>query len=173
MPEFILDVSGEVPRPDDYKGWGVERPLRWTDLDPFEQGYVEALFFTEEEALAEQAREMGTVCDALGFSDLAPDALLSIKQDCAKFRDTGGAVGPQRPWSAVMVAIVDPRPHEVFPEDPERQAGHDFWLTRNGHGSGFWDGDWPEPHATTLTHLSRSFGPSDVYLGDDGKLYVS
>lgn len=19
---------------------------------------------------------------------------------------------------------------------------HDFWLTRNGHGAGFWDGDW-------------------------------
>ena len=22
-------------------------------------------------------------------------------------------------------------------------AGHDFALTRNGHGAGFWDGDWP------------------------------
>ena len=22
----------------------------------------------------------------------------------------------------------------------EAQAGHDFWLTRNGHGTGFWDG---------------------------------
>mgnify|MGYP000679953472 FL=1 len=21
----------------------------------------------------------------------------------------------------------------------EAQAGHDFWLTRNGHGTGFWD----------------------------------
>jgi hypothetical protein len=28
--------------------------------------------------------------------------------------------------------------------DDASQAGHDFWLTRNGHGAGFWDGDWPE-----------------------------
>ena len=24
-------------------------------------------------------------------------------------------------------------------------AGHDFWLTRNGHGAGFWDGEWAYP----------------------------
>src|SRR5208337_2249077 len=32
----------------------------------------------------------------------------------------------------------------------DAQAGHDFWLTRNGHGAGFWDGDWTEPAATKL-----------------------
>jgi hypothetical protein len=25
----------------------------------------------------------------------------------------------------------------------ESQIGHDFWLTRNGHGAGFWDRDLP------------------------------
>jgi len=51
------------------------------------------------------------------------------------------------------------------------QAGHDFWLTRNGHGAGFWDGDWPEPEATELTKLSKSFGEFDLYVGDDGKIH--
>ena len=29
----------------------------------------------------------------------------------------------------------------------DEYAGHDFWLTRNGHGAGFWDGDWIAPVA--------------------------
>jgi len=38
---------------------------------------------------------------------------------------------------------------------PTAYAGHDYWLTRNGHGCGFWDGDWKEPAATVLTEASQ------------------
>jgi hypothetical protein len=51
------------------------------------------------------------------------------------------------------------------------QAGHDFWLTRNGHGAGFWDGDWPEPEATTLTTASEKMGEIDLYVSN-GKIHV-
>lgn len=37
-------------------------------------------------------------------------------------------------------------------------AGHDFCLTRNRHGAGFWDGDWKEPFASIATKVSESFG---------------
>ena len=60
-------------------------------------------------------------------------------------------------------------------------AAHDFWLTRVGHGAGFWDGDWnlhpykDEPVVPDLgdmlTYISRSFNNLDVYLGDDNLLY--
>jgi hypothetical protein len=50
------------------------------------------------------------------------------------------------------------------------QAGHDFALTRNGHGAGFWDGDWPV-YGDMLTKGSESFGEVDLYLGDDGLIY--
>jgi len=50
-------------------------------------------------------------------------------------------------------------------------AGHDFWLTRNGHGAGFWDGDWPEPAATILDEASKRAGERDLYVGDDGRIY--
>lgn len=50
------------------------------------------------------------------------------------------------------------------------QAGHDFWLTRNGHGAGFWDGDWPE-HGDKLTEISKGFGEVNLYLGDNGLVY--
>lgn len=51
-------------------------------------------------------------------------------------------------------------------------AGHDFWLTRCGHGAGFWDGDWPEPYATQLDNAAKTFGNVDLYVGDGGKVYA-
>lgn len=45
----------------------------------------------------------------------------------------------------------------------ESDIGHDFWLTRNGHGAGFWDGDVPEPLATQLTEIAKSKGRSYVW----------
>lgn len=53
------------------------------------------------------------------------------------------------------------------------RAGHDFWLTRNHHGAGFWDGDWPEAAGETLTNAAHSYGETDLYKGDDKLLYFS
>lgn len=52
------------------------------------------------------------------------------------------------------------------------RAGHDFWLTRNGHGAGFWDGDWPEEVGERLTQVSKKYGEVYLYLGDDEQVYV-
>ena len=49
------------------------------------------------------------------------------------------------------------------------QAGHDFWLTRNHHGAGFWDGDYPI-NGDKLTELSEQFGSLDLYITDDNKV---
>ncbi len=48
------------------------------------------------------------------------------------------------------------------------RVGHDFWLTRQGHGAGFWDGDWPEEIGEKLTALAEQFGQVDCYACDDG-----
>ena len=51
-------------------------------------------------------------------------------------------------------------------------AAHDFILTRNGHGTGFWDsGRWHKPWAARLTLLAESFGELHCYVGDDGAIY--
>lgn len=57
--------------------------------------------------------------------------------------------------------------------DDDGSAGHDFCLTRNGHGAGFWDGDWRKPWDKILTRLSKRAGEFFVYVGDDGKLHGS
>ena len=46
----------------------------------------------------------------------------------------------------------------LFTED-ELEFGaieHDFFLTRNGHGAGFWDGDYEK--GDELTEIAKSFG---------------
>ncbi len=61
--------------------------------------------------------------------------------------------------------------NEAMIGDRISKAGHDFWLTRNGHGCGFWDGDWPE-HGDELTEASKAFKECDLYVGDDQLVYV-
>ena len=85
-------------------------------------------------------------------SDLSPEALKRIYVDC-------------RDFYAVNFVIFAPQ--------GENSAGHDFWLTRNGHGAGFWDGDWPEPAASILDDASKTAGGCSLYKGDDGKLYTT
>lgn len=55
-------------------------------------------------------------------------------------------------------------------QDDER-ISHDFWLTRNGHGAGFWDGDYAD--GDRLTAIAKGFGNVDLYVGDDGMIYQS
>ena len=52
---------------------------------------------------------------------------------------------------------------ELLEDWPLDQAGHDFWLTRNGHGAGFWDGDWKDSAGASLTEIAKSFGECNLY----------
>jgi hypothetical protein len=48
-------------------------------------------------------------------------------------------------------------------------AGHDFWLTRNGHGAGFWDRGLGEI-GDRLSDAAKVYGSVDLYVGDDGQI---
>ena len=54
------------------------------------------------------------------------------------------------------------------------QIGHDFWLTRNHHGAGFWDrpGLKDGGLGDALTKAAQEFKEYDLYIGDDGKVYA-
>jgi hypothetical protein len=55
--------------------------------------------------------------------------------------------------------------------DPE-QCGHDFWLTRNGHGAGFWDRGLGRL-GEALTIAAKTFGSVDLYVGDDSRIHFA
>lgn len=54
----------------------------------------------------------------------------------------------------------------------EAQNGHDFFLTRNRHGAGFWDRGYGAV-GRQLTDAAHAYGSHDFYVGDDGLLYAN
>lgn len=91
--------------------------------------------------------------------DLAPETLESLTEDVHNFL----SVCWGDTWGAFSIPLEG-----IAPE----QIGHDLWLTRNGHGAGFWDrglGDVGE----RLTEQANAMGSADLYRGDDGLIYVA
>lgn len=121
-------------------------------FDPFTLAYIEcALWSTNDES-----NESGgdPLDENYGPEDIAAETLETMLADCKRFQEENFddiAAGPDGPdysnWE---------------------RAGHDFLLTRNGHGAGFWDGDWPEEVGERLTEASKAFGEVNLYVGDDG-----
>ena len=52
------------------------------------------------------------------------------------------------------------------------EAGHCFWLSRNGHGTGFWDRDLGAV-GDRLHAKAKRFGEFNLYVGDDGEIHGS
>lgn len=44
-----------------------------------------------------------------------------------------------------------------------------FWLSREGHGAGFFDFD--SDYADRLQDACKKIGEAGAYVGDDGKIY--
>ena len=53
----------------------------------------------------------------------------------------------------------------------DEQVGFDFWLTRNGHGAGFWDRGLGEV-GERLTAAAKVWTGIDLEIGDDGLLHA-
>ena len=67
-------------------------------------------------------------------------------------------------------STLSPRALEAAYSD-EDQAAHDLWLTRQGHGSGFFDGDWDhhgEDVAEELTAAAKRLGEQHVEVEHHG-----
>ena len=96
-----------------------------------------------------------------GASDIAPETLARMESDCDSFESDNAQD------LETVSSICD-----------KARAGHDFWLNRNGHGSGFWDeyfGDDKELRAAfvRLSDASKAWGSFDLYIGDDGQIHGS
>ncbi len=108
-------------------------------------------------ALWSSTDDNGEPLDESGL-DLAPETLDAMYEDCADFcqlveregfnLDTLGAMGCNA-----------------------SQMGHDFWLTRNGHGAGFWDRGYPDNIGERLTALAKPYSTRELYIGDDDQVY--
>lgn len=50
------------------------------------------------------------------------------------------------------------------------QHGHDFLLTRNHHGAGFWDRGYPESLSRPLTENAQAYGEHSVLTNDSPRV---
>jgi hypothetical protein len=118
-------------------------------LDTFTASYVRTALWSS----TDNSRDDGgdPLDDSFDASDIAPATLSRMIRDCRHFQAAHA---------------------EDIAEQGSEQAGHDFWLTRNGHGCGFWDGDWSEEVGQRLTKASKAYGEVFLYVGDDGQIHA-
>jgi hypothetical protein len=114
------------------------------DRDAFFAQYVNTLLWSEMDDSGEPLDE---TYDA---DDVAPESITEMRKECDDF--------------------VNANENDLTDVQAE-QAGHDFALTRNRHGAGFWDrgvgalGD-------RLSEAAKVYGTQGLYVGDDGTLYA-
>ena len=111
------------------------------EQDAFIAAFFEALFWSEGEAFYD-----------LSYTDLEYGDAEELISDCLGFLSEASTLLAKTSLTFDL-------------------AGHDFLLTRNGHGAGFWDrglGDIGDK----LTDMAHNYGTVGLYLGDDGQVYV-
>ena len=116
------------------------------DYDAFRKGYVEAMLWANTYTYHDGELE-------------SEDVLYQYQ-------------GPGRWWTDTPVDLTDADNflrqnlatlHSV---GDMSQHGHDFALTRNHHGAGFWDRGYGDV-GDALTEAAHAFGTADVYLDND------
>jgi hypothetical protein len=152
MTPFTLDTSGRVA--GNLEGLAVW--YEFEDLDPFTQGYIEALFASD---VVDDDPEVPplTLGRLKGFSDLAPETLQRIVTDCERFDVAQDDDGD---W-----LLVPPAEITVFSEPGEP------WLVTDDAMRG---ADWSSTEDVRRAcgrYLWGAFALAP-YLGDDGKVYL-
>jgi hypothetical protein len=136
------------------------------DLVQILKGYLEAAIWTEEENLlnhnseeddvfADDEDNSDTETKKFTIDDLEDNSKIQAYMDIKKFMKNAGK------------DAID----EAIEENGLFRLGMDIWLTRNHHGSGFFDHGYY--HEEELTKSAQSLKGVDLYLGDDMQVYFS
>ena len=118
-------------------------------MDKFTQAYLECALW----ATCDNSTPSGGVPldENYDISDITQEALKQAEQDCKDFQEA----------NAAYLALAG----------NDEQNGHDFFLTRCGHGAGYWDRGYDSEVAKRLTAACNAYGEVNFYPGDDGKIY--
>jgi len=114
------------------------------ELDRFTRGYLEAALWTSD---PDPGSGEWAESDWWNIDAIDPASLAQAVADCAAFQSDN---------RADLDEVSD-----TYHVDDSRH-GHDFWLTRNHHGAGFWDRGYGTLGAR-LTTASHAYGSVDVF----------
>lgn len=113
-------------------------------MDDFTIAYIEAALWS---STTEDETPMDEVYDVY---DIEAESLLKIQAECAEFQAKHAGLLTQAGTS--------------------EQNGHDFWLTRNHHGAGYWDRGYPKHIGDALTKSANKAGERCLYIAG-GKVH--
>lgn len=114
-------------------------------LGEFEKAYLVAALWTQEDYIGHK-----TIHD---FSDEALAHLVSV---CEKFQNDNKELLEQ-----------------FYENKSKEDAGHNFWMNQNRHGSGFWDETGISKElGAALSEACHKFPEQDIELGDDGQVHI-
>jgi len=121
-------------------------------IDEFWRSYMHSALWSTNDVSDERG---GEPLDAnYTIDDIDSKTTDDMREDCAKF-------------------VVENE--DLLDGWPADTAGHCFWLTRNGHGAGFWDHDeGAEGSGKELSEKcgwKTKFPEVNLYVGDDGEIY--
>ncbi len=126
----------------------IEASRQFRKLDMFTQSYIEAIFWTD-------ASPDNDDCADATLAELSAETLAAIVDDCRDFQ-------------ASNVELLE----QAYATNYDAaHAGMDFWLTRNGHGAGFWDRGLGKI-GEELTKNAKPYGTQSLCRGDDDYLYL-
>jgi hypothetical protein len=133
---------------DDLEGLNKRDKLQ--SLDTFTQQYIAtALWSSTDNADDSGGEPLDANYDTM---DLTHETLDQMIKDCKNF---------QADNAELLAQAGD-----------EGQNGHDFWLTRNRHGAGFWDRGYDKTIADALTRQAHVYGSVDLMVSG-GKIHSS
>lgn len=119
--------------------------MRRIDIDDVELGYLYC-------ALWASTDDEGESFDGRGLEAYAPETRAKMRADVEAFVKTN-----------MLLLLASGMKDE--------HIGHDFWLTRNGHGAGFWDRGMGYI-GEQLTKACKAYPEVKLCVGDDGKIYL-
>lgn len=111
----------------------------------FTRAYLKCALFTSTNKSGEPLDRNHTI------DDFTKRTTMRAVADCAEFRR----------YNDELLAET---------EATDEQNGHDFWLTRNRHGAGFWDRGYPAQLSKRLTDSAHAFGEQHILPNEDGTL---
>lgn len=125
------------------------------DLDDFALAYVTCALWSSSDNADDSG---GSPLDSnYSVQDIAPETMAKMLADCSAFENQTAGIRTAMELAGLAWDAS--------------QAGHDFWLTRNHHGAGFWDRGLGE-YGNQLTKVAHNFGGCDLSVGDDKKIYA-
>jgi hypothetical protein len=129
------------------------RPRKRGGNDAFTNAYIDAALWSSMDNSNDAGGD--PLDENYDVSDIAPTTLVEMQKDAAAFQEHHAKL------------LAEAYKHKGY---DEARAGHDFWLTRNGHGAGFWDRGLGKV-GDELTKAAKAYGSYDLYVGDAGQIY--